>query len=141
MGNPSGTRKCERLVHKSSGGTSGSSPVKSVLALFGYRSAERTLIDVVVDPLRNVLYTLDLDGRMDLFDLGADGNQTTQKARGVIEFCDEAILLGFGAESGDTSRFRPMFVQVLKMIVKSEDDELVPNDFGSNMYIAQHRIT
>lgn len=66
----------------------------AMYALLGMRSAQRTLADVVVDPLRNVLYTLDLEGNMDLFDLGVDGNQTTQKVRrageasavGVLEF-------------------------------------------------------
>lgn len=53
----------------------------ALLALLGIRSAQRTLVDVVVDPLRNVLYTLDLEGNMDLFDLGADGNHTTQKVQ------------------------------------------------------------
>ncbi|CAN0238023.1 unnamed protein product, partial [Scytosiphon promiscuus] len=55
VGNPASTRRCERLTHKS------------------------VLVDVIVDPLRNVLYTLDLAGDVDLFDLGADGNNTTQK--------------------------------------------------------------
>ena len=104
VGDPSGTRKCERVTHKSNGGPS---PIHSVLALFGYRNAERTLVDVVVDPLRNVLYTLDLAGNMDLFDLGADGNQTTQKVRdeglnfvlenGVFrDFSSYFLLLGNG---------------------------------------------
>ncbi|CAM9487954.1 unnamed protein product, partial [Ascophyllum nodosum] len=37
------------------------------------------MVDVVVDSLLNVLYTLDKDGNIDLFDLGVEGNQTTQK--------------------------------------------------------------
>ncbi len=81
VGSPGGTRRCDRLTHKSTSGGPGA--VNSVLALFGLRraAAERVLVDVVVDPLRNVLYTLDRAGDIDLFDLGADGNSTTQKAR------------------------------------------------------------
>ncbi|CAM9519333.1 unnamed protein product, partial [Ectocarpus sp. 12 AP-2014] len=78
VGSPVPSRQCSRLAHKSSSG--GPSPVNSMFALLGLRRAERVLVDVVVDPLRNVLYTLDLAGDVDLFDLGADGNSTTQKA-------------------------------------------------------------
>eukprot|EP00752_Nemacystus_decipiens_P013044 g11539.t1 len=78
VGSPKRHRMCDRLTHKSSSG--GAGPVNSVLALFGLRRrADRVLVDVVVDPLRNVLYTLDMAGDIDLFDLGADGNRTTQK--------------------------------------------------------------
>lgn len=91
VGSPRGHRKCERLTHKSSSG--GPGPVNSVLALFGLRrSADRVLVDVVVDPLRNVLYTLDMAGDIDLFDLGANGNGTTQKVGGEGE--GEGVLLG-----------------------------------------------
>ncbi|CAN0131010.1 unnamed protein product, partial [Ectocarpus fasciculatus] len=78
VGNPVPSRQCSRLAHKSSSG--GPGPVNSMFALLGLRRAERVLVDVVVDPLRNVLYTLDLAGDVDLFDLGGDGNSTTQKA-------------------------------------------------------------
>lgn len=77
VGDSTGERKCKRLKHKSSGAPP--SAVNALLALLGLRSADRMLVDIVVDPLRNVLHTLDLEGNMDLFDLGADGNQTAQK--------------------------------------------------------------
>lgn len=82
VGSPVPSRQCSRLAHKSSSG--GPGPVNSMFALLGLRRAERVLVDVVVDPLRNVLYTLDLAGDVDLFDLGADGNSTTQKAWFVV---------------------------------------------------------
>lgn len=77
VGDSTGQRKCKRVRHNSSGATP--SPVHAILALLGLRSPQRTLADIVVDPLRNVLYTLDAQGNIDLFDLGADGNQTAQK--------------------------------------------------------------
>lgn len=83
VGDPAGARKCERLKHQSK---CGPSPFNSLLAVFGVQGAPRTLVDVVVDPLRNVLYTLDLEGKIDMFDLGADGNQTTGKVRRFF-FC------------------------------------------------------
>lgn len=85
VGSPKGTQKCDRLTHKSSsgGGSGGGGAMNSVLALFGLRRADRVLVDVVVDPLRNVLYTLDMAGDVDLFDLGANGNHTTQKVCGL----------------------------------------------------------
>ncbi|CAN0398081.1 unnamed protein product, partial [Hapterophycus canaliculatus] len=87
VGNPASTRRCERLTHKSStsgsggggAGGGGGAALGAVFALLGFRQPGRVLVDVVVDPLRNVLYTLDLAGDVDLFDLGADGNNTTQK--------------------------------------------------------------
>ena len=41
-------------------------------------------MDVVVDSLRNVLYTLHRDGTLDLYDLGVSGNQTTLKVRVLL---------------------------------------------------------
>ncbi|CAN0448918.1 unnamed protein product, partial [Ascophyllum nodosum] len=65
-----------RRLHKRTGG---GNPVRAALALFGYRSVGRMMVGVVVDSLLNVLYTADKDGNIDLFDLGVEGNQTTQK--------------------------------------------------------------
>lgn len=85
VGDPAGSRKCERLKHRSS---CGPRPFNSLLAVFGVRGAPRTLVDVVVDPLRNLVYTLDLEGKIDMFDLGADGNGTTGQVRRDVMRCD-----------------------------------------------------
>ncbi|CAM9600176.1 unnamed protein product, partial [Choristocarpus tenellus] len=78
VGDSTGTRKCRRLARTSN--SSPSSVVPALLTLLGLRSGDRVLVDIVVDSMRNIVYTLDCDGGIDLFDLGLDGNQTIQKA-------------------------------------------------------------
>ena len=65
--------------------------MRAALALFGYRSVGRMMVGVVVDSLLNVLYTADKDGNIDLFDLGVEGNQTTQKVLLLLCSCCFAL--------------------------------------------------
>lgn len=83
-------------MHKPTGG---GNPLRMVMALFGFHDGGRTLVDVVVDSLRNVLYTLDKIGNIDLFDLGVDGNKTIQKVTCRLFCCYRSVLLFFNVLS------------------------------------------
>jgi len=63
------TRKCRKVTVNSSPLTSTFRPVLQVLGMGGPSS----LIDLVVDDYRGLLYTLSSEGAVSLFDLGADG--------------------------------------------------------------------
>lgn len=83
-------------MHKPTGGVN---PLRMVMALFGFRDGGRTLVNILVDSLRNVLYTLDMNGNIDLFDLGVDGNKTIQKVTYRLICCCCSTLLFFNVSS------------------------------------------
>ncbi|CAM9590794.1 unnamed protein product, partial [Ascophyllum nodosum] len=111
FGNPV-TRKCKRRAHRRLGGRNS---LRAALTLFGYHDSARVLVDVVVDSLRNVLYTLHRDGTLDLYDLGVSGNQTTLKVenfdlrKAAANFCrwDTSLLLPPGSFfAGSRNKFQ-----------------------------------
>ncbi|XP_037068841.1 nuclear pore complex protein Nup155-like [Pollicipes pollicipes] len=95
------SRRCRKINHSSS--------ALSVLVptfLAAAFSDEDPLIQLVVDESRNVLYTRSEKGTVQVYDLGADGQQTVRVAA-LSQFSIAQAAAGI-ASSVDASNFRPI---------------------------------
>ncbi|CAM9540207.1 unnamed protein product [Ascophyllum nodosum] len=141
FGDPTVKKTCERRLHKPTGG---GNPLRAALALFGYRDLGRIMVDVVVDSLLNVLYTLDKDGNIDLFDLGAQGNQTTQKImyfnlrKAAAKFCrwTNSPLLPPASLFKDPKEFQVVSLDLVDPSESKGISLVAVSDLGMRFYLS-----
>ncbi|CAM9224570.1 unnamed protein product [Chrysoparadoxa australica] len=76
IGRGSGQRHCTKVCMSSSAAASLLPAFVTGSSLWG---GDRSLVDLTVDPMRCILYCLDSKGCMDMYDLGANGDQSVHR--------------------------------------------------------------